>query len=160
MQSSLVPRPFLVGGVRKGRGRKGLVNNPTPMWIHRISLMYNNQWLRTQNTYKFTLNMKPHVHTTHSHEILFTTHTYLTFGIFPHQHCRQECSRGSVLRSSYSPDTSFLSPFLPHPLEGSGNQTRCRVKAYTKEIQLLGTKYTYRFCVCNFPPQICVNIFG
>ena len=26
---SLVPRPFLVGGVRKGRGKKGLVNNLT-----------------------------------------------------------------------------------------------------------------------------------
>ena len=25
------------------------------------------------------LNTQPHVHTTHSHEILFTTHTYLTF---------------------------------------------------------------------------------
>ena len=34
------------------------------------------------NAYKFithTLNMKPHIHATHSHEILFTTHTYLTF---------------------------------------------------------------------------------
>ena len=34
------------------------------------------------NTYKFiahTLNVKPRVHTAHSHEILFTTHTYLTF---------------------------------------------------------------------------------
>ena len=27
---SLIPRPFLVGGVRKGRGRKGLVKNSTP----------------------------------------------------------------------------------------------------------------------------------
>ena len=37
---------------------------------------------KATNTYKFiahTLNMKPHVHTTHSHEIFFTTHTYLTF---------------------------------------------------------------------------------
>ena len=30
---SLIPRPFLVGGVRKGRGRKGLVNYLTPTWI-------------------------------------------------------------------------------------------------------------------------------
>ena len=27
----MVPRPFLMGGVRKGRGRKDLVNNSTPM---------------------------------------------------------------------------------------------------------------------------------
>ena len=34
IQSSLVPRLFLVGGVRKGRGRKGLVNNSTLAWSH------------------------------------------------------------------------------------------------------------------------------
>ena len=58
--------------------RKGLVNNLTPLWIYGISLLFN--------TYKFiahTLNVKPHVHTTHSHEILFTTHTYLTFAVSP-----------------------------------------------------------------------------
>ena len=38
----MVPRPFLVGGVRKGRGRKALVNNSTPTRIHGISLMFNN----------------------------------------------------------------------------------------------------------------------
>ena len=27
----MVTRPFLVGRVRKGRGRKGLVNNSTPV---------------------------------------------------------------------------------------------------------------------------------
>ena len=32
--SSLVPRPFLVGGVRKGKGRKGPVNNLTLTQIY------------------------------------------------------------------------------------------------------------------------------
>ena len=32
--TSLVPRPFLMGGVRTERGRKGLVNNSTPTRIH------------------------------------------------------------------------------------------------------------------------------
>ena len=63
---------------RDERGkRKGLVNNLTP-WIHGISLLFN--------TYKLiahTLNVKPRVHTTHSHEFLFTTHTYLTFTFSP-----------------------------------------------------------------------------
>ena len=31
---SLIPRPFLVGGVKKGRGRKGLVDNLTLTPIH------------------------------------------------------------------------------------------------------------------------------
>ena len=36
----LVPRPFRVGGVRKGRRRKGLVINLTSTRIHEISLLY------------------------------------------------------------------------------------------------------------------------
>ena len=31
---SLVPRPFLYGWGANGEGRKGLVNNSTPTWIH------------------------------------------------------------------------------------------------------------------------------
>ena len=66
--SSLVPRPFLVGGRKQGgKGRrKGLVNKSTPTRIHRISIIDSSE---ATNTYKFithTLNVKPHVHTTHS----------------------------------------------------------------------------------------------
>ena len=73
-RNSLVPKPFLVGGIRKGIGRKGLVTQ-TPR-IHGIDSC------EATNAYKFithTSNVKPHAHTTHSHE---TTHTYLTFA-FP-----------------------------------------------------------------------------
>jgi len=51
------------------------------------------------NSYKFIvphLNLKPLVHTTHLYRILFTTHTYLTFAFFLHQHSRQD-SHGSAL---------------------------------------------------------------
>ena len=34
LQCSLVPRPFLYGWGEKSKGRKGLVNNSTPTWIH------------------------------------------------------------------------------------------------------------------------------
>ena len=35
----MVPRPFLVGGVKKGRGRKALVNNLTLTPIHAAFLL-------------------------------------------------------------------------------------------------------------------------
>ena len=77
--TSLVPRPFLVGGVWKGRGKKGLVNNLTPKRLHGSSIIDSCE---ATNAYKFithTSNVKPHVRITHPHEILFTTHTYFTF---------------------------------------------------------------------------------
>ena len=76
---AVVPRLFLYGRGEKGEGMKGLVNNSTPTWIHGISIIDSCE---ATNTYKFIvphLNAQPHVHTTHSHEISFTTHTYLTF---------------------------------------------------------------------------------
>ena len=45
-------------------------------------------------------------------ELLFPYH--LRFKVY--QRWQQECNRGSTLRSSYSPDPSFLSTFSPHPL--------------------------------------------
>ena len=70
-------RPFLVGGMRKSKGIKGLVNNSAPMQIDGISLMFNSHSCKAMNTYTFithTLNVK---------------------------HWWQECSRGSALGLSY-----------------------------------------------------------
>jgi len=82
-EARLVPRPFLCGRGERGEGRKGLVNNSTlTTRIYGISIIDTDSIVQATNTYKFiaqTLNVKPHVHATHSHETLFTTHTYLTF---------------------------------------------------------------------------------
>ena len=78
LMASLVPRLFLVGGMRKGR-----------------SMEFFDSCEATK--YKFiahTLNVKPHVNTTHSHKNLFMIHTYLTFA---HQHWQQEYSHRSTL---------------------------------------------------------------
>ena len=58
--------------------------------------------------YKFitnTLNMKPHVHATHSHEILFTTHTYLTFTFSLINADSRNAGVNLLLGLSYSPDS-------------------------------------------------------
>ena len=60
---------------------------------------------------------EPCVHTTHSHEILFTTHTYLT-SICVFSTLMAGMQRGSVLEFSYSPDPSFPCS-LPSPASGT-----------------------------------------
>ena len=70
------------GWGEKRKERKSLVNNLTPTQIHGISIIIIIDSCKTRNTCNFithTLNVKPHVHATHSHEILSTTRTYLTF---------------------------------------------------------------------------------
>ena len=56
---SLVPRPFLVGEVRKGRGRKEWITQPQRQ-IHGISLMFNN--LRTHEYLQVYRTHFKHVH--------------------------------------------------------------------------------------------------
>ena len=65
------------------------------------------------NTYKFiahTLNVKPHIRTTRSHEILFTTHTYLTFAL--------SLINADGRNAAVDPlrVELFTRPFLPSPL--------------------------------------------
>ena len=48
---SLVPRPFLVGGVRKGRGRKGLVNNSA------VLMRETQMSSRCESLIKFRVNL-------------------------------------------------------------------------------------------------------
>ena len=107
--SRLIPRPFLGGRVRKGRGRKGLVNNLTATRIHGISIIDSCE---ATNTYKFTLhtlNVMPHVQLPFTQNVIHDSHL-LEIRIFPHQRWwYEEYSRESALGSSYSPDPSFLS---------------------------------------------------
>ena len=88
------------------------MNNLTPTWIHGISIMFNNGQLQSHEYLQVFCTHFTHVHTTHSHEILFMTHTYLTF-TFPSSMLKAGMQLWIPLGSSYSPDPS--SPLLNPP---------------------------------------------
>ena len=107
------------------------------------------------NTYKFiahTLNVKPHVHTAHSHEIVFTTYL-LDIRIFRHQHWWQECSR---LKSSYSPDPSFFSTFSPYPLRRNGLWTKLNL-AGKLHIKVRGQQQSPLLRTPDFEPKVAMS---
>ena len=136
MQPSLVPRPFLYGRGEKGEGRKGLVNNSTPTWIHGISLMFNNCQLRSHEylqVYRTTLEreaMCPHYTFTQN---LFTTHTYLTFAFSlinaDGRNAAVDPRWGRLIHQTL-PSLAFLAPPIQ---EGSGNQTMCSPRVSSRQ---------------------------
>ena len=95
---SLVPRPFLVGEVRKGRGRKEWITQPQRR-IHGISLMFNNLWTH-EYLQVYRTHFKREATCPLTQKFFHDSHL-LDIRVFPHQRWQQECSRGFALVLSY-----------------------------------------------------------
>ena len=121
------PDPSCVGGVREGReGRVWWITRPQrgSTEFHYCLIIDSCE---ATNTYKFiahTLNVKPHVHTAHSHEILFTTHTYFTYAFSlinaDGRNAAVNPRWGRVIHQTLP----SLPSLVPPTQEGSGNQTK------------------------------------
>ena len=108
------PDPSCMGGAREGR--EGRITRPQrgSMEFHYCLIIDSCE---ATNTYK------PHVHTAHSHGILFTTRTYLTFALSlinaDGRNAAVDPRWGRVIHQTLP----SLPSLAPPTQEGSGNQT-------------------------------------
>ena len=131
---SLAPRLFLYGRGEKGEGRKGLVNNSTPMRIHGILTVS----CEGVNTYNFIVPHKCETMCPHYTFIqnVFTTHTYLTFAFSPiNTDGRKAAVEVQLFIHQTLTSLAFLASLIQ---EGSGNQTSlCGHYVRTYQVQLV-----------------------